>query len=126
MAQIISYKDLARQHHLNFLEHQRREHREREEYLAGLRKLLFQVEAQMRQAEIQQLEVFRQIAAHFKVPLKFPSLGDRVAWQEFFSTNPFLETLMRFFTNRLTVDDCYSRLTATENPTPTPESGASE
>ncbi len=108
MAEIISYKDLARQHQLNFLEHQRREYQEREEYLAGLRRLLFQVEGQMRQAEIQQLEVFRQAADHFKVPLEFPSLGDRVAWQEFFEANPFLETLTRFFTNRLSVEDCYN------------------
>lgn len=115
MAEIISYDELARQHHLNFLEHQRREYQEREEYLAGLRRLLFQVEAQMRQAEFQQLELFRQIAGHFKVPLEFPSLGDRMALQEFFAANPFLQTLNRFFTNRLTAEECYSLLAAKKN-----------
>jgi hypothetical protein len=111
MAEIISYENLARQHHLNFLEHQRREYQEREEYLAGLRKLLFQVEAQMRQAEIRQVEIFRRIAEHFKIPLEFPSAGDRVAWQEFFASNPFLQTLLQFFANRLTGEECYTIVT---------------
>ncbi|MBM4273634.1 MAG: hypothetical protein FJ134_04110 [Deltaproteobacteria bacterium] len=115
MAEIISYEDLARQHHVNFLEHQRRKYQEREEYLAGLRKLLFQVEAQMRQAEIQQLEVFSQIADHFKVPLEFPSLGDRVAWQDFFAETPFLQTLNQFFTNRLTAQECYTIVAVKKN-----------
>jgi hypothetical protein len=115
MAEIISYDELARQHHLNFLEHQRREYQEREEYLAGLRKLLFQIEAQMRQAEIQQVEVFRQVAKHFKVPLEFPSLGDRLALQEFFAVNPFLQTLMEFFTNRLTADNFHTILALIKN-----------
>src|SRR5512139_1443615 len=56
MGKVIPYGDLARQHQLNVLAHKRREYREREDYLAGLRKLLFQVEGQMRQAEIRQLQ----------------------------------------------------------------------
>ena len=58
--------------------------------MKGLRKLLFQVEGQMRQAEIQQLEVFREMADHFKIALKLPDLGDRVALMEAFATDPFL------------------------------------
>jgi hypothetical protein len=126
MAEIISFDDLARQHHLNFLEHKRREYQEREEYLAGLRRLLFQVEAQMRQAEMQQLEVFREIAGHLKVPLQFPSLGDRVAWQEFFDTDPLLQSLTRFFANRLTVEDCYARVAPEKHIPRPPETGEAE
>ena len=85
MSKVISYSTLVRQQHLNFLKHKDREYREREDYLGGVRKLLFQVEGQMRQAEIQQLEVFREMAAHFKIPLNFPDLGDRVGLQDAFS-----------------------------------------
>jgi len=55
MAKVIPYSRLARQQHLNFLTHKLRGYREGEVYLAGLRKILFQVEAQMRQGEMQQL-----------------------------------------------------------------------
>ena len=58
MGIVIPYSDLARQHQLNVLEHKRREYREREDYLARLRKLLFKIEGQMRQAEILHLQVF--------------------------------------------------------------------
>ena len=110
MSKIIPYSTLVRQQHLNFLEHQRRQHQEREDYLAGLRKLLFQIEAQMRQAEIQQLELFRELASHFKVPLEFPNLGDRFALQQFFTGNPFLFTLQEFFAGRLTAEECYAKI----------------
>jgi hypothetical protein len=110
MAEIISYRDLARQHQLNLLGHKRREYREREDYLGRLRKLLFQVEGQMRQAEILQLQVFRDLSEGLKIPLKFPDLGDRVALQEMFTTNPFLLILKEFLAERLSVKECYDQL----------------
>jgi hypothetical protein len=110
MAEIISYLDLARQHQLNLLGHKRREYREREDYLGRLRKLLFQVEGQMRQAEILQLQVFRDLSEGLKIPLEFPSLGDRVALQEMFATDPFLLILKEFLEERLSVKDCYDKL----------------
>ena len=112
MNKVISYSKLARQQQLNFLKHKGREYREREDYLGRTRKLLFQLEAQMRQAEVQQLEVFREMAAHFKLPLNFPDLGDRVGLQRFFSTDPFLKTLQEFFADRLSAEECYQRITA--------------
>ncbi|MBI4644736.1 MAG: hypothetical protein HY743_13645, partial [Deltaproteobacteria bacterium] len=102
MGKIIPFSDLARQHQLNLLEHKRREYREREDYLARLRRLLFKIEGQMRQAEIQQLQVFQELSENLRVPLEFPSLGDRVALQEFFATDPFLLTLQEFLAGRLT------------------------
>ena len=105
MSKIIPYDTLARQQHLSFLKHKSREYREREDYMQELRKLLFQVEAQMRQAEFEQLAVFREMVEHFKVPLKFPDLGDRVGLQEIFATHPFLTALKEFFADRLTVED---------------------
>ena len=97
MSKIIPYSTLLRQQHVSFLRHKNREYREREDYLMGLRKLLFQVEGQMRQAEIQQLEVFQEMAAHFKIDLKLPDLGDRVGLQETFATHPFLTAAERSF-----------------------------
>ena len=110
MSKIIPYSALARQQHLSFLRHQGREYREREDYLSRTRKLLFQIEGQMRQAEVLQLETFRRIAGHFNLPLPFPDLGDRLGLQEFFATNPFLVTLQAFFTGRLTPEECYRRI----------------
>ncbi len=110
MTKIIPFNELARQHHLNFLEHQRRDYQERQDYLARLRKLLFQVEAQMRQAEFQQMEIFRQAAQSFKVPIKFPDMGDRVALQRFFTENPFVTTLNAFFGDHLTKTECYEKI----------------
>ena len=75
MSKIIPYSTLLRQQHVSFLRHKHREYQEREEYLMGLRKLLFQVEGQMRQGELQQLEVFREMAEHFKVALKVMRSG---------------------------------------------------
>jgi hypothetical protein len=111
MGEIISYSDLARQHVLNLLEHKRREYREREDYLARLRRLLFKIEGQMRQAEIQQLQVFLDLSENFKIPLEFPNLGDRVALQEFFATNPFLLILKEFLAGRLSAKECHQKLT---------------
>ncbi len=112
MAKVIAYDSLARQQHLNFLKHKSREYREREDYLNRVRKLLFQVEAQMRQAEIQQLEVFLEMADHFKLPLSFPDLGDRIGLQRFFASNPFVVALQEYFAGRLSAEDCYQRITA--------------
>jgi hypothetical protein len=110
VSKIIPFSELARQHHLNFLDHQYRDYREREDYLARLRKLLFQVEGQMRQAEMQQLEVYRLAAQAFKVELKFPDMGDRIALQRFFTENPFVTTLNAFFGDRLSKEACYDKL----------------
>ena len=120
MSKIIPYSTLLRQQHVSFLRHKNREYQEREEYLLGLRKLLFQVEGQMRQAEIQQLEVFRELAGHFKVALKFPDLGDRVGLQELFATNPFLAALKEFFAGRLSADECCEKIMALTDESPAP------
>jgi hypothetical protein len=120
VSKVIPYSKLARQQHLNFLEHKSREYREREDYLQGLRKLLFQVEAQMRQAEIQQLEVFRQVAQHFKIPLTFPSLGDRLAWQQFFASHPLLFALQEYFAGRLNAKECYDKIAKLQETSPAP------
>jgi hypothetical protein len=110
MTKVIPFSQLARQQHLNFLEHKRREYREREDYLMRLRKLLFRIEGQMRQAEIWQFELLRQVADHFHIPLEFPSLGDRLAMQQFFAENPFLFALTEYLAGRLTPADCYRRI----------------
>ena len=120
MSKIIPYSTLLRQQHVSFLRHKHREYQEREDYLLGLRKLLFQVEGQMRQAEIQQLEVFREMAGHFKVDLKFPDLGDRVGLQEVFATNPFLTALKEFFAGRLTAEECCEKILALQEESPAP------
>ena len=110
MSKVISYSELARQQQLNYLKHKGREYRDREDSLGRTRKLLFQLEAQLRQAEMQQLEVFRELAAHFKIPLNFPDLGDRVGLQRFFATDPFLRTLQEFFAGRLSAEECHRQL----------------
>ena len=112
MSKIIPYATLMRQQQVSFLRHKNREYREREDYLARLRKLLFQIEAQMRQAELQQLEVFREMAVHFSVPLKFPDMGDRPGLQEYFTHNPFLVALKEFFAGRITADECCEKILA--------------
>jgi hypothetical protein len=121
MGKVISYGDLARQHRLNLLAHKRREYREREDYLAGLRKLFFQVEGQMRQAEMRQLQVFHDLSESLKIPLEFPSLGDRMALEEFFATNPFLLILKEFLGERLSADECLERLTELRQKLTPPE-----
>jgi hypothetical protein len=112
VSKVISYDNLALKQQLNYLKHKGREYREREDFLARTRKLLFQIEAEMRQAELQQLEVFREMAEHFKISLAFPDLGDRLGLQEFFATDPFLLTLKEFFAGRLSAEECYQKLTA--------------
>jgi hypothetical protein len=118
MSKIIPYTTLMRQQHLSFLRHKSREYQEREDYLANLRKLLFKIEGQMRQAELQQLEVFREMAAHFKVPLPFPDLGDRVGLQEFFASHPFLVALKEFFAGRLAAEECFEKILALQAESP--------
>jgi hypothetical protein len=118
MSKIIPYATLARQQHLSFLKHKSREYREREDYLLNLRKLLFQIEAQMRQAEFQQLDIFREMVAHFKIPLRFPDLGDRVGLQEIFTSHPFLTTLKEFFAGRLTAEECCEKILAQPSQDP--------
>ena len=118
MSKIIPYSTLLRQQHASFLRHKHREYQEREDYLTGLRRLLFQVEGQMRQAEIQQLEVFREIAGHFKIELKLPDLGDRVGLQEVFTTHPFLVVLKEFFAGRITAEECSEKILALQDESP--------
>jgi hypothetical protein len=119
MSKIIPYANLVQQQQVTFLKHKDREYQEREDYLMGLRKLLFQIEAQMRQAELQQLEIFRELAEHFKVPLRFPDLGDRIGLQEIFATHPFLTLLKEFFAGRLTADACYAKIAALQEQSST-------
>ncbi|MGO9622646.1 MAG: hypothetical protein ACLPT6_14735 [Desulfobaccales bacterium] len=120
MSKVISYSTLARQQQLNFLRHKIREYRKRDDELLRLRKLLFQMEAQMRQAEIQQLEVFQEIAAFFKIPLPLPDLGDRLGIQQFFAANPFLQALQDYFYGRLSAEDCLQRIGALKTSEPSP------
>jgi hypothetical protein len=120
MSKIIPYSTLLRQQQVSFLRHKNREYREREDYLMGLRKLLFQAEGQMRQAEIQQLEVFREMAGHFNIDLKLPDLGDRVGLQEMFATNPFLAALREFFAGGLTAEECHEKILALQDEPPAP------
>ena len=72
----------------------------------------------MRQAELQQLEVFREMAGHFNIDLKFPDLGDRVALQASFATNPFLVALKAFFAGRITAEECGEKILALQEESP--------
>jgi|UniRef100_A0A7V6A163 ADP-heptose:LPS heptosyltransferase len=110
MSKIIPFDQLARAQHLNFLEHKRRDYREREDYLARLRRLLFQIEGQMRQTEVQQLEVFLQAARHFQVNLELPIQGDRLAVQRAFTDNLFLAGLSEFFAGRLSAEEFLEKI----------------
>jgi len=112
VGKIIPFSQLARAQHLNFLEHKRREHKERDDYLVRLRRLLFQLEGQMRQAEVLQIDLFIQMAKHFQLKLEFPSQGDRLALHRFFVENPFLNILSEFFAGRLTAEECHEKITA--------------
>ncbi len=116
MSKIIPFSQLAKAQHLNYLEHKRREYQEREDYLQRLRRLLFQIEAQMRQTEVLQLDLFQQAAKHFQIELDFPHQGDRIAMQSFFVENPFLFTLVEFFANRLTPEECLEKINALAKP----------
>jgi hypothetical protein len=106
MSNVIPFGSLVRQQHLSFLKHKAREYRERQDYLLELRRLLFQIEAQLRQAEFQQLEIFQQIIEHFQIPLKFPDLGDRVGFQQLFNTDPALAALQNMFAGKISIEDC--------------------
>lgn len=110
MSKIIPFSELTRQHKLQLLEHKRREYREREEYLTRLRKLFFQVEAQMRQAELEQFDMYQQIMDEFQLEVRFPSLGDRVGLQRLFTEHPALVALTEFLEERLDPEECYHRL----------------
>jgi hypothetical protein len=110
MSKIIPFDQLARAQHLNFLEHKRRDYQEREDYLARLRRLLFQIEGQMRQAEVLQLDLFLQAAKHFQVNVELPIQGDRLAMQRVFTESPFLAGLSEFFTGRLTPEECLEKI----------------
>ena len=110
MGIVIPYSDLARQHQINLLEHKRREYQEREDYLARLRKLLFQIEGQMRQAELLQFEVFQDLGENLKLPLKFPNLGDRIGLQELFANDPYLAVLKEFLAARLKAEVCLEKI----------------
>jgi len=112
LSKIIPFSQLAQAQHLNFLEHKRREFLEREDYLTRLRRLLFQIEGQMRQAEVLQLNLFLETAKHFHYELAFPSQGDRLAQQIFFAENPFLQALTAFFQGQITAEECLRRITA--------------
>jgi hypothetical protein len=110
VSKIIPFSQLARAQHLNFLDHKRREYQEREDYLARLRRLLFQIEGQMRQAEVLQLDLFLQSAKHFQVKIELPIQGDRLALQRLFAENPFLYAVTEFFAGRFTAEQCLEHL----------------
>lgn len=112
MSKVIPFSQLARAQHLNYLEHKRREYLEREDYLARLRRLLFQIEGQMRQAEVLQQDLYLQVARHFHLDLVFPSPGDRLALQIFFVENPLLRTLTDFFQGKISAEECLARIQA--------------
>jgi hypothetical protein len=110
VSKIIPFSQLARAQDQNFLEHKRREYRERDDYIARLRRLLFQIEGQMRQAEVLQLDLFIQMAKHFQAEMEFPLQGDRLALQRLFVENPFLYALTEFFAGRLSAEECLEKI----------------
>jgi hypothetical protein len=110
VSKIIPFSQLARAQDQNFLEHKRREYRERDDYIARLRRLLFQIEGQMRQAEVLQLDLFIQMAKHFQVEMELPVQGDRLALQRLFVENPFLFALTEFFAGRLKAEECLEKI----------------
>jgi len=112
VSKIIPFSQLAKAQHLNFLEHKRREYQEREDYLQRLRRLLFQIEGQMRQAEVLQLDLIQQAAKHFQIELTFPNQGDRLAYQRFFTENPFVSVLTEFFAGHLAVEEVLEKINA--------------
>jgi hypothetical protein len=110
MSKVIQFSDLARQHQLNLLEHCRQQYQERENYLNRVRKLLFQLEAQMRQAELEQYALYQQILEDLQIEVSFPNLGDRVGLQRLFTDHPALTTLTQFLEGRLELEECYTQL----------------
>jgi hypothetical protein len=120
MSNVIPFSELSRQHKLNLLDHKRREFREREMFLNRLRKLLFQVEGQMRQAEIEQMELYHAVLDDFQLEIVFPNWGDRVGLQRLFKEHPALVTITEFLEERLTPEDCYNRLMKLKDAGPQP------
>jgi len=110
MSKVIPFSELNRQHKLQLLNHKRQEYQERENYLARLRKLLFQVEAQMRQAEMEQFQLYHAILDNFHLGITFPNLGDRVGLQQLFTQHPALTTLTDFLEEHLTPEQCFEKL----------------
>uniref|UniRef100_A0A7V4LDT5 Uncharacterized protein n=1 Tax=Desulfobacca acetoxidans TaxID=60893 RepID=A0A7V4LDT5_9BACT len=123
MSKIIPFSQLARAQDLNLLEHKRQEYQQRENYLQGLRRLLFQIEGQMRMAEFQQVDVFLQVAHHFQVDIAAPPQGDRMAWQRLFSEHPLLIILTEFFSGRIGADECCDRIAALKSEPPGDKEG---
>ena len=116
MSNVIPFSELSRQHKLNLLDHKRREFQDREVYLNRLRKLLFQVEGQMRQAEIEQMGIYHHLLDEFQLQVDFPNWGDRVGLQRLFREHPALVALTEFLEEKLTPEDCYKRLTELKAP----------
>lgn len=110
MSKVIPFSELSRQHKLHLLDHRRKEYQEREAYLQRLRRLLFQVEGQMRQAEIEQLELYFQLLKEFQIEIQLPDLGDRVGLQRLFQEHPALLILREFLEGNLSPESCYDRL----------------
>jgi hypothetical protein len=110
MSKVIPFSELSRQHKLNLLDHKRQEFQERETYLNRLRKLLFQVEGQMRQAEIEQMELYHAVLDDFQLEVVFPNWGDRVGLQRLFKEHPALVAITEFLEERLAPEECYERL----------------
>ncbi|AEB09424.1 hypothetical protein [Desulfobacca acetoxidans] len=116
MSNVIPFSELSRQHKLHLLDHKRREFQERELYLNRLRKLLFQVEGQMRQAEMEQIELYHVIIDEFQLDVPFPNWGDRVGLQRLFKEHPALVTITRFLEDQLDAEGCFDRLTEMKKP----------
>lgn len=110
MSNVIPFSELSRLHKLNLLDHKKQEYKERENYLTRLRKLLFQVEGQMRQAEVEQFELYHAILDDFQLEVAFPNWGDRVGLQRIFKEHPALVTITEYLEERLSPEECYDRL----------------
>jgi hypothetical protein len=118
MNNVIPFSELSRLHKLNSLDHKKQEFKEREIYLTRLRKLLFQVEGQMRQAEIEQVELYHAILDDFQLEVAFPNWGDRVGLQRIFKEHPALVTITEFLEERLSPEECYDRLIKLKETSP--------
>ena len=118
MNNVIPFSELSRLHKLNLLDHKRQEFKERETYLTRLRKLLFQVEGQMRQAEVEQMELYHAVLDDFQIEVIFPNWGDRVGLQRMFKEHPALVTITEFLEERLSPEECYDRLMKLKETSP--------
>ena len=115
---VIPFSELSRLHKLNLLDHKRQAYKEREIYLTRLRKLLFQVEGQMRQAEVEQIELYHAVLDDFQIEVTFPNWGDRVGLQRMFKEHPALVTITEFLEERLSPEECYDRLMKLKETSP--------